>query len=360
MEAIRILHTADIHLDSSFSNLDKDKSTLRRKEQRQLLERIIRTAEKENAQLILIAGDLFDSDEIYGETLSSVTDTFSSTSLPIVITPGNHDCNKPGSAYSKITMPKNVFVFEQNKIECVELPSLNLRIWGAAFTDISSQSLMTDFSVEKKEGWLDIMCLHGEVGIKDSCYNAISEEQISASNMDYIALGHKHKCSGLKKAGNTYYAWPGCPEGRGFDETGEKSVYIADIDGHNVSIKQVCVCERKYVEESVYADELNDFFSNVSSADLLRVVLKGEVRVKPNINRLIEKYENKCFYLEIKDETRISTDLWSEISEDSLKGVFIGKMKQRFDSADSESEKQKILQAIQWGIAALENREGLN
>ena len=42
--------------------------------------------------------------------------------------------------------------------------------------------------------------------------------------MDYIALGHIHKFSGIKRIGNTYYAYSGCPEGRGFDEEGDKGI----------------------------------------------------------------------------------------------------------------------------------------
>ena len=73
------------------------------------------------------------------------------------------------------------------------------------------------------------MCLHGEVGVPGSRYDPISEAELARSGMAYIALGHAHAFSGLRRAGDSFYAWPGCPEGRGFDETGDKGVIVADV-----------------------------------------------------------------------------------------------------------------------------------
>ena len=58
--------------------------------------------------------------------------------------------------------------------------------------------------------------------------------QIRDSRLDYLALGHIHK-AGMFHAGGTICAWPGCPMGRGFDETGERGVYVTRLgDGYDV------------------------------------------------------------------------------------------------------------------------------
>ena len=61
----------------------------------------------------------------------------------------------------------------------------------------------------------------------DSGYGPISPGDIAASRLDYLALGHIHQASGLQREGSTYWAYPGCPEGRGFDELREKkALYV--------------------------------------------------------------------------------------------------------------------------------------
>lgn len=65
---IRILHAADLHLDSPFNALSEEKAALRRREQRELLRSLARIRAEQNASLVLLSGDLFDSDSTWAET----------------------------------------------------------------------------------------------------------------------------------------------------------------------------------------------------------------------------------------------------------------------------------------------------
>ena len=64
----KILHTADFHLDSAFTALPEEKARLRRQESRQLTDRLVDYANDHGVELLLLAGDLFDSDQLYGQT----------------------------------------------------------------------------------------------------------------------------------------------------------------------------------------------------------------------------------------------------------------------------------------------------
>ena len=68
MSKMKILHAADLHLDSPFEGLPAAKAAQRRQEQRELLKKIAHTAEAERAELVLLSGDLLDSDSAYMET----------------------------------------------------------------------------------------------------------------------------------------------------------------------------------------------------------------------------------------------------------------------------------------------------
>ena len=65
---IRLLHAADLHLDSPFDALGEEKAALRRREQRGLLRSLAAIRAEQGAQLVLLSGDLFDSDSSWAET----------------------------------------------------------------------------------------------------------------------------------------------------------------------------------------------------------------------------------------------------------------------------------------------------
>ena len=229
MSGVRILHAADLHLDSPFEALGGALAAQRRREQRGLLRSLPQLAEQCGAQLILLPGDLLDSDSAYPETAKLLAETFAQTKAQVFIAPGNHDFYSAHAPYARIAFPKNVHIFRTPQLEAVELPELRVRVWGAAFTDSRCPALLHGFSLQKRPGVTDLLCVHGEVGNPASPYNPIAPEELAASGFDYAALGHVHRCSGVRRAGRTTYAWPGCAEGRGFDETGEKGVLLAEV-----------------------------------------------------------------------------------------------------------------------------------
>ena len=136
---------------------------------------------------MLLSGDLLDSDNTYYETGEELNQCLRSLSVPVFISPGNHDYYSPKSPYARLKLPSNVFVFSKNELEYVPLPQLGARVYGAAFTEKSSGPLLQGFTAEREEGIANIMCIHGEVGAKASDYNPISLEDIERSGMDYIA-----------------------------------------------------------------------------------------------------------------------------------------------------------------------------
>ena len=361
MSDLKILHAADLHLDSPFEGLGSAKAALRRSEQRDLLFRLAQLAQNEAVDIVLLSGDLLDSDSTFAETGETLSKTLGSIDAPVFIAPGNHDFYSARSPYARLRFPENVHIFKSAEPECVELSDKGTRVWGAAFTDKYSAPLLRGFSVQKSAGIRDIMCIHGEVAA-DSRYNAITEADIAGSNLDYLALGHIHKASGLKKAGGTYYAWPGCPEGRGFDETGDKFVYIVTLGG-DCAVRPVSIAKRKYAVLPVELKS-DDFAADIAEAlpagsqnDIYRIILRGETDVTPQPEKLEEALADKCFAVQVRDETRIKRDIWDGAGDDNLRGLFLKRLKKQFDAAKTDEEKEKITQAVRWGLAAIDNRE---
>ncbi|NMA37110.1 MAG: DNA repair exonuclease [Papillibacter sp.] len=358
---VRILHAADFHLDSPFASLSWEKAAERRKEQRRLLEQIAQLSE--NVDIVLLSGDLFDSGRAYGETVEALGSFFDAVKAKIFIAPGNHDYYAPKNPYSHISLPENVHIFKSPEISAVELSGLGCTVWGAAFTDQRSEPLLRGFSVKDKAG-LNIMTLHGDTSFPDSPYGYISQADIEGSGLDYLALGHVHTCSGLNKAGLTYWAYPGCPLGRGFDETGVKGVIIAELDKGACNYSFVPLEGRRYECLSIDVTGAEDMAAIITAAlgegtenNIYRLVLTGTRSERPNIKALMASLENRFYSLELVDETRPGRDLWDSAGEETLKGNFLKILKVKYEAAENEAEREEIILAARYGLAALEYKE---
>lgn len=79
---VKLLHAADLHLDSAFSALPPEKAAQRRAEQRLVLERL--TALSEGCAAVLLAGDLFDSARVYRDTLEALRPRWRPAAAPFL------------------------------------------------------------------------------------------------------------------------------------------------------------------------------------------------------------------------------------------------------------------------------------
>ena len=360
--SVKILHASDFHLDSPFYSLPQDKSVQRRKEQRELLDQLATAVYDSGAQIVLLAGDLFDSGASYWETSETLTRVFSQIKAHIFVSPGNHDYYTSRSPYAFMDLPDNVHIFKSPSIKSYELPDLGCRVWGAGFSSSSCEPLLHGFSVDKSD-IIDIMVIHGDMyGDK---YNHITADDIASSGLDYLALGHVHSFSGIQKAGDTYYAYSGCLEGRGFDETGPKGVIIGTVDKGSCQLNFAPIKGRQYKIITADLTGSSDALETASKAvglgspqDIARLVLTGEFAGNIDYDTLQKSFEDKFFHLTIKDESRPSRDIWDGLDEDSLTGLFLSRMKEKYQEAQSDEEREIYLMAVRYCISAIEGREG--
>lgn len=360
---LKILHAADLHLDSPFEGLSAGKAALRRGEQRRLLSAMAELVRERDIDLVLLSGDLLDSDCCYQETGFELLESLRAMAVPVFIAPGNHDFYSPHSPYARLKLPENVYIFRENRLQYVDLPELSARIWGAAYTDRYCAPLLRGFQARKEAGRLEILCLHGEVCTGEGNYCPISPDDLAASGLDYAALGHVHLTGGLRKAGDSYYSWPGCPEGRGFDECGEKYVNIIELEEKDCALSQVSLAFRRYeqLKVDVTGSEpllaVHTLLPDDTVRDIYRIELTGECEKAPDLAALQAELGELFFHLQLRDRTRPRTGLWDKASEDSLRGLFLSRLRERYDACETQEEKALIEQTVRWGLAALDNGE---
>ena len=178
---VRILHAADFHLDSAFTGLNEQQARQRRQESRDLTRRMVEYANDHGVQLMLLAGDLFDSDSIYGQTAEKLAAALAEFRGHVVIAPGNHDCYTAASPYARTLWPDNVLIFTAPEMLSMGLsfPQYGCTVYGAAFTAPEMPESAELAGIAEQDGNVAIGILHGEAGVKDSRYRPIPLQQIA-------------------------------------------------------------------------------------------------------------------------------------------------------------------------------------
>lgn len=361
---VKIVHAADFHLDSAFAALTGEQAKLRRREGRELMERLSNYVNQQNADIVLLAGDLFDGAVTYRETIEQLRDALGTMSARVFIAPGNHDFYSAKSPYATLTWPENVHIFKSSEIECVTLPELSCAVYGAAFTNPAQEQSLLDGFAAPDDGLTHLMVLHSDLNAAQAHYSPLTKEQIAQSNLDYLALGHTHLHNGFHRAGKTTYAYSGCPEGRGFDELGDKGILCGTVDKGKTELQFVSFARRRYEIVSVDvtgkapADSLLAALPENTARDVYRVIFTGETDERGiDLRALEERFAPDFFHLELRDMTHIKQNIWARSEEDSLRGLFLRSLRVRFNAAADESERARIERAVRFGLAALDGRD---
>lgn len=361
--AVKIVHAADFHLDSAFGALNADKARQRRRESRDLVERLANFVNAQGADIVLLAGDLFDGETTYRETIEQLPRALGEMSAEVFIVPGNHDFYHARSPYAALDWPQNVHIFTEKTMQGITLESLNCTVYGAAFTSAAQEESQLASFRAPDDGRVHIGLLHADLNAAEKRYNPLRSEEIAASNLDYLALGHTHAFAGVQTAGQTAYAYCGCIEGRGFDETGDKGVLAGTVEKGKVQLRFIPFARRRYEVLSVDVTgktaetALREALPGSTASDLYRIIFTGEKdEGGVDLERITERFESEFYHLELRDKTRLTEDIWQRAAEDSLRGLFLRDMRVKYDAA-SDAEKETIVRAVRFGLAALDGRD---
>ena len=341
---MKLLHSADWHLDSPLQGHSETSAAQLRAAMLRLPYQVTEAARAHRCHLILLSGDLFDG-PASPESIRAVKDALGSAGMPVFIAPGNHDFVRPGSPWLTEVWPENVHIFTGAKIESVALPELDCRVYGAAFTDAYMDSQLASFRAQQEERWA-IGIFHGDPTQSTSPYNPITAEQIRGSGLHYLALGHIHK-GGQLRLGSTLCGWPGCPMGRGFDETEEKGVYL-------VTLEDTCALEFLPLESPRFYDwkcptdgdpeaALEAMLPALGNHHHYRITLTGECETPDlaALQRQFARFPN----LQLRDHTVPPVDLWANAGEDTLEGIYFNLLRQAMEGQDEETCRKITLAA---------------
>ncbi len=387
---IRIIHTGDVHLDSPFRGLDPRKSEVRRQELRAAFTSLMTYARTEKADIVLIAGDLFDVGFVTRETLALISSEIQKLSCPVIIAPGNHDPVTEGSVWTKNFLPQNAYVFTNESIDFFDFPEIGVTVYGWAFTSrfMESSPLKGAAAVEAAKSMnpsrINILCGHGDVTSASSRSCPITTDEIRRFGADYTALGHIHNPSPAWDSIGEGIMYCGCLEGRSFDETGIKgaveviiepsneSAYTSDFgidemeNRPKVTARKLRFSRRRYETKNLDAsgaeniadlrEKINDYISKSGFDDktLLRITLTGGVSSSfaPNLPALEEECGKRLFTLKLIDKTLPILDADELRLDPALRGEFYRTLEPMLTSTNPE-ERDVAAAALRYGLSAL-------
>ena len=373
--AITVLHLGDLHLDSPFSSMSSEAQSRANTELRDVFSRAMRFAAHEKADIVLLAGDLFDREYYSPATVALLVSEM--RSLPdcrFVISPGNHDPLTPHSPYKSLSFPPNCHIFDKKEVSVFSFPEINTDVYGYAFQAPEyTGNPLSGFKVSRPERF-NLLCAHTELGaVAFSTYAPISNDSLLISGIDYAALGHIHTSESILRAkradGECFAAYSGCIAGRDYSEHGEKGgilVKLSVCDGKKlIRPQRITFCPWVYRDLTVdvsgarNSDELTERLLSAIPKERQELRLRARVRIR---GRVPEDAVNLTFLrnqlsalgdIKLIDET-LREESFDQLKNDyTLKGAFYRALSEQLASDDPTVARRARL-ALKMGLHALE------
>ena len=264
---MKLLHTADVHLDHCFadSRVPAAIANWRRQHLRELFMELLRRAAADNAAALLIAGDLFETRRMTRDTVAFLREAFDlARPVPVVIAPGHADSYGPASPYATEIWPENVHIFREPLWVPIHLPEASLVIHGAACVAGGPAEPPFDKLRVPQDDATHVAVCHAGWQSGGACAPAGNEASSPAlvSGLAYLALGHDHAASEIHRKGGAAAWYSGALENLAYGQTGIPGYLEVEIDrakpALSVSVRHEATEATHYLEKRVDCSELSN------------------------------------------------------------------------------------------------------
>lgn len=328
---MKFIHASDFHLCSSFINsaIPAEIAEAHRNQLWKSFQNIIDICAKDNIDILLISGDLFEAEYAKISDIKRIADAFATIpETKVIISCGNHDPNSENSYYRLIAFPSNVFIFP-SEFSNIDLPEFNTVIYGFSWNINKYAETPFDLPVLDKNK-INFLSLHCDA-VNRSVYMPIKAEVIDGVGFDYVALGHIHKATHLMN--NIFYC--GSPEPLDFGEEGKHGYFLGELNDEKLTVKFVKSAHREFVTKKiklngqmdhneikkVVLQECADGFQK----NIYRIKFTGMISPEVRISSVIDDISDQFYCLMVQDETLPDYDIKKLYSEnrDNIIGKFI-------------------------------------
>ena len=334
---VSFIHTGDLHLGRQFhfKNRGDTFGYNKRNDLWKTFERIVNTVEQNNIHLLLIAGDLFDSDCVDYAEVDRVSNRLGELSTAkVVIIGGNHDYLSPGSAYDLVTWPENVTILEPGKMDSVYFSDLDTEVFGLSWAKDTYTEMPVTNLPPMDPARNNILMLHGDVYHTQSNYMPLSLRLSDA--FDYVALGHYHKYDAIRDK----IAYCGSPESLDFGETGVHGMIVGEIKDHRCRTRFIPTQTRQVITAEVRItpdlsmDEIVRKIKDIATPesrerDYFKVKLSGFYDIDLDPDWIVNEVTGLFYYIECDfSDLKVDIDIEAllKANKNNVIGQFITEM----------------------------------
>lgn len=361
---MKMIHCADLHLDSKMTaNLNEIKANERKQELLKTFQNMIFYANQNEISAILISGDLFDSRNVLRITRNIILGEIRKYShITFYYLKGNHD----NFYLDWEELPENLILFGDEWMTYAVTEEI--QITGVEISTANVAEIYDSLVLDQEK--INIVMLHGQ-DVESTVANQpdwIDLRKLRNKGIDYLALGHIHSYRKGILDGRGEYCYPGCLEGRGFDECGTHGFVLLNIDEEQRQIEAEFIPFSKrnlYVVEVDVSGCMDSVEmiervrtelkkKEISEESLVKVILEGEVDVESEMNTayISMALEEMYYFLKLVDQTKFAIHTEEYLYDISLRGEFI-----RTVQAAEELSREDRNTVIRYGLQILNGEE---
>ena len=385
----RLLHMADVHLGARHDDLGPAAAD-QRERQFEAFKRAIDLAISEKVDLVLICGDLFDSNsqpKRSVERAATELGRLAQRHIPVVVIPGTHDCYDAASIYRVFdlaemagapadsnlvtvltdTRPQVDFEHIATTVRAKVAPTKR-----ASESPIPALTLTDEQAAAKGRNW-QVGMVHGSFAVPgrfDGDDVSFTDQEVAQSNLDYLALGHWHSFR-EGRAGKTTWAYSGAPEPVALDQDGAGQVALVTMeerDGQrHVAVEPRAVGRTRFTRLEVDAatlasqPELGNRLQELANADLVldvRVVGVRPSQLDLNTDELERQLAGWFMRLRIRDLSIAALDDDLLPPAETIPGAFARDFRTRIAEQEEKGDlaaAAELREALRLGILLLDD-----
>lgn len=352
---MKLFHIADLHLGLRFQNHPEAQKTLVQARYK-TLEHLVKLANDKDAEILAIAGDLFDMTSMRISEIQQAVQAINRFEGNVVLVlPGNHDYITADSSLwdrFKKEAGENVLVLDEKEPVDLSEYGLNAVVWPApCHAKHSTENAIGWVKDEEKDSdKIHIGIAHGSIEGEspdfDQRYFPMTKRELEGSGVDLWLLGHTHKTFPEKQGSRDVVFNPGTPEPDGFDCRHEGHAFLHSID-ENKSIQTKILSTGSYrfqrIEETLnHQKDIDNLLEEFLKEMYLKSVVKLSVsgRLEPELYEqwLEKRHQIRDSVLELKlDDSNLRRKVTKEqIRKEFTEGSFPEQLLASFSSNEEE------------------------
>jgi len=350
-EIMRFIHIADVHLGVT-PDAGMPWSEKRGKDIWNSFHMVLEEARRQQADLLLIAGDLFHRQPLKRELKEVAAGFAAIPDTEIVLIAGNHDYLHPKSYYRTFAWPDNVHFILNKDLTPVHLERIHTTVWGCSFWDKEDDRAVYGKHQRQMDSEFQILLGHGG----DDRHHPFRANELTAG-YDYAAFGHIHKAAQLI---SNRVVMAGSLEPTDCNDTGAHGYWIGDIGKTYCEVSFYPVRKCEYCHEAVevtpgttgydVTQQIKELLAERPAYQYFRICLQGYK--DPDVIFDLNKLSNLERIVDVTEQLRPDYDYDKLLAEheNSLLGAYIAAMqKKRQDPVAAK--------ALEYGVSALLGHE---